>query len=79
MLSAIKGPGDNCSSNLSQILRRWKQCEINAMDALIEAKDNVKYLQTLERFLEPLHFGSTQCVLDLLPALINSIKVRDES
>lgn len=75
ILSAMKGPGDQGASKLSHLLRRWKQCETDATDALIEARDNVKYLQTLERFIEPLRFGSIQSLIDLLPALINSIKV----
>lgn len=40
-----------------------------------EAKDNVKYLQTLERFIEPLYHGTPETIKETLPALMNSIKM----
>lgn len=44
-------------------------------EALNEAKDNVKYLQTLEKFIEPLYDGNPETIKDTLPALMNSIKM----
>jgi dynein heavy chain len=75
VLSLIKGCSDHGASKLSLLLRRWKKCEMDSLDALNEAKDNFKYLQTLERFVEPLSMGSTQTIIDMLPALLNSVKV----
>jgi dynein heavy chain len=44
-------------------------------EALNEAKDNVKYLATLEKFIEPLYEGTPDSIKDTLPALMNSIKM----
>ena len=57
------------------LLRRWKQIDINLTEAANEAKDNVKYLFTLEKFIEPLYDGTPTTVVDTLPALMNSIKM----
>jgi dynein heavy chain len=35
----------------------------------------VKYLQTLERFIEPLYNGTPETIKEVLPALMNSIKM----
>ncbi len=45
-------------------------------DAANEAKDNVKYLATLEKSLEPMFHGTVQDITDTLPALMNNIRVR---
>ena len=57
------------------LLRRWKQIDVNITEAANEAKDNVKYLFTLERFIEPLYSGTASTIIDTLPALMNSIKM----
>lgn len=44
-------------------------------EQLNEAKDNVKYLATLEKFIEPLYEGTPETIKDTLPALMNSIKM----
>jgi dynein heavy chain len=56
-------------------LRRWKQIDISITEAFNEAKDNVKYLVTLEKFIEPLYTGTPAQVIDTLPALMNSVKM----
>jgi dynein heavy chain, axonemal len=53
----------------------WNSMENRVTEALNEAKDNVKYLQTLEKFLEPLYNGNPASIRDTLPALMNSIKM----
>eukprot|EP00957_Ditylum_brightwellii_P184130 14025192-Ditylum_brightwellii.AAC.1 len=76
LLSALtKGSGDQSKSKIILLLRRWKQIDIGITEAANEAKDNVKYLFTLQRFIEPLYSGTAQSVIDTLPALMNSIKV----
>ena len=56
-------------------LRRWRQIDINITEAANEAKDNVKYLTTLDKFLEPLYTGTPNTIIDTLPALLNSVKM----
>ncbi|GMF34281.1 unnamed protein product [Phytophthora fragariaefolia] len=60
---------------IAQLLRQWKQIDTNITEASNEAKDNVKYLATLERFIEPLYSGTPTSVVDALPALMNSVKM----
>ena len=54
---------------------KWRSIELRVTEALNEAKDNVKYLQTLEKFIEPLYDGSPESIKETLPALMNSIKM----
>jgi dynein heavy chain len=53
----------------------WNGMENRVTEALNEAKDNVKYLQTLEKFLEPLYTSNPTTIKETLPALMNSIKM----
>ncbi len=57
------------------LLRRWKQVDISITEGANEAKDNVKYLSTLEKFLDPLYVGDPASIIDTLPALLNSLKM----
>jgi dynein heavy chain, axonemal len=54
---------------------KWRAIELRVTEALNEAKDNVKYLQTLEKFIEPLETGSPESIREILPAMMNSIKM----
>lgn len=54
---------------------QWRTTELKVTEALNEAKDNVKYLATLEKFIEPLYEGTPETIKDTLPALMNSIKM----
>ena len=64
-------------SSTVALLRRWKQIETDTTEALNESENNSKYLSTLYRFIEPLYSGTAQSIVDTLPALLNSIKVRE--
>lgn len=76
LLSAItKGSNDQSKAKIFLLLRRWKQIDISITEAANEAKDNVKYLFTLQRFIEPLYSGTVSSIIDTLPALLNSIKM----
>lgn len=54
---------------------KWRSIELRVTEALNEAKDNVKYLVTLEKFIEPLYVGTPETIKETLPALMNSIKM----
>jgi len=57
------------------LVRQWKQIDLNITEAANEAKDNVKYLNTLERFVEPLYSGDPEQIIEMLPALMNALKM----
>ena len=76
VLSALtKSTADTSKQNIVTLLRRWKQIDVSITESANEAKDNVKYLYTLERFIDPLYTGSAEMITDTLPALMNSIKM----
>jgi dynein heavy chain len=59
----------------SQIVPKWQQIDGDLSESLIEAKENVKYLSSLEKFLDVLYTGSPRQIMAMLPALINNIKM----
>lgn len=63
-------------SQFSELLRRWKQIDVTITEAANEAKDNIKYLSSLQRFVGPLYDGTVGTMTDAIPALLNSVKVR---
>lgn len=76
LLTAVtKGPPERIPPTLFPLLRRWKELDIAVTEAANEAKDNVKYLATLDKFVAPLHKGTPQAIMDALPALMSSIKM----
>ncbi|KAE9197943.1 hypothetical protein PF004_g19688 [Phytophthora fragariae] len=66
---------DDTKQRIQTLLRRWKQIDIGITEAANEAKDNVMYLFTLEKFIIPLYNGTPSSIIDTLPALMNSIKM----
>ena len=69
--AALQKPKDSIIS----LIQKWKNNDIQLTEALNEAKDNVKYLRTLENFIEPLYIGNPQSIIDSLQALMTSIKM----
>ena len=59
----------------SQLLNESKTIESLISDKINEAKDNIKYLNTLEKFIEPLYSGTPEEIIETLPALMNAIKM----
>ena len=51
------------------------QVDVAITEGANEAKDNVKYLATLEKFVDPLYIGDPVSIVDTLPALLNSLKM----
>jgi dynein heavy chain len=56
-------------------LRKWKQIDIEITEALNAARDNVKYLTALDKFIEPLYTSTPAAIVDTLPALMNALKM----
>lgn len=77
--AASKGGGGAAAAldrqQVAALLRRWKEVDLSITEAANEAKDNVRYLATLEKFFTPLYEGTPDQVADSLPGLLNSIKM----
>ena len=70
------GAASELSWSTHVLLRRWKALDLRITEAANEAKDSCKYLSTLEKYLAALYDGSgPREVVDVLPALLNSIKI----
>eukprot|EP01012_Entosiphon_sulcatum_P023115 TRINITY_DN280_c0_g1_i7.p1 TRINITY_DN280_c0_g1~~TRINITY_DN280_c0_g1_i7.p1 ORF type:complete len:2218 (+),score=554.82 TRINITY_DN280_c0_g1_i7:76-6729(+) len=59
----------------SRHLKRWKQVDAQLTDGINEAKDNVKYLTTLEKYIDPLYNSNPDGIIEVLPGFINNIKM----
>jgi dynein heavy chain len=58
VLTVISTSDNNkhADSGIYLALSNWRSIELRVTENLNEAKDNVKYLQTLERFIPPLRW-----------------------
>jgi dynein heavy chain len=59
----------------ARIFTRFKQIDNGITDAANEAKDNVKYLMTLDKYIAPLYNGTPLDIIDTLPGLLNNIRM----
>lgn len=57
-------PMDASRSSAFLLLRRWKTVDVALTEAANEAKDNVKYLSTLTKFIDPLYQATPLEVID---------------
>ena len=53
----------------------WNQQNNKLTDAANEAKDNMKYLYTLEKFCDPLYRCEPVCMAESISSLINAIRM----
>ena len=49
--------------NINKLMLSFQRLDLALTDKLNEAKDNVKYLSTLEKFIEPLYTGTPQQII----------------
>ncbi|XP_071801151.1 dynein axonemal heavy chain 5-like isoform X2 [Asterias amurensis] len=59
----------------SKVLKQWKELDIRITDAANEAKDNVKYLYTLDKFFGPLVKCDPCVMVEHVPSLMNAIRM----
>ena len=53
----------------------WNHLDSRITDAANEAKDNVKYLYTLDKFFGPLSKCTPHGMIEILPGLMSSIRM----
>ena len=62
-------------SRAASLLAQWREIDVHITEAANEAKDNVKYLSTLERFFDALNGKEPRLIIDALPAMMNALKM----
>eukprot|EP00198_Chlamydomonas_reinhardtii_P012689 XP_001702026.1 flagellar outer dynein arm heavy chain gamma [Chlamydomonas reinhardtii] len=64
-----------CSHAKTKAYLRWRALDVQITDAANESKDNVKYLATLEKSMEPMYQGRVTDITESLPALMTNVRM----
>nr|Q39575.1 RecName: Full=Dynein gamma chain, flagellar outer arm [Chlamydomonas reinhardtii]7KZM_C Chain C, Dynein gamma chain, flagellar outer arm [Chlamydomonas reinhardtii]7KZN_C Chain C, Dynein gamma chain, flagellar outer arm [Chlamydomonas reinhardtii]7KZO_C Chain C, Dynein gamma chain, flagellar outer arm [Chlamydomonas reinhardtii]8GLV_AD Chain AD, Dynein gamma chain, flagellar outer arm [Chlamydomonas reinhardtii]8GLV_AX Chain AX, Dynein gamma chain, flagellar outer arm [Chlamydomonas reinhar len=64
-----------CSHAKTKAYLRWRGLDVQITDAANESKDNVKYLATLEKSMEPMYQGRVTDITESLPALMTNVRM----
>lgn len=60
---------------IRSLIERWRNVDLDITDSLNEAKDNVRFLENLQKVLEPLATERPSVIADAMPSLMNSMKM----
>lgn len=61
-----------------RVLKSWRSVDNEITDAANEAKDNVKYLGTLDKYMSVLYEGTTEEVTESLQPLLHNVKMMQQ-
>ena len=59
----------------NKAIKKLKALDNNVTDATTEAKDNVKFLTSLEKYTQPMYTASPKEIGEVLPGLFNTLKM----
>eukprot|EP00667_Euglena_gracilis_P000005 EG_transcript_5 len=54
---------------------KWQALEASLTEAMNEARDNMKYLLTLEKYMEPLYHGKPEDIMEIIPGFVSNIRM----
>ncbi|KAF4735350.1 Dynein heavy chain 10, axonemal, partial [Perkinsus olseni] len=69
------GPGGEGTESAGRVLGRFKERQSALHKLHLEAKDNVRFLMTLERHLKKLTNGGMAEIAETLPNLLNALRM----
>eukprot|EP00755_Sulcionema_specki_P014909 Sspe_Gene.57955::Locus_31794_Transcript_1_1_Confidence_1.000_Length_6699::g.57955::m.57955/K10408/DNAH; dynein heavy chain, axonemal len=59
----------------SGLIQDWQAVDVALTDGINETKENVKYLVSLEKYIEPLYTGPPSVIMTILPSLMNHLRL----